>query len=57
MLYRSILRDLAAEALTAAETIACENVFTARSLPIKADLLPAIYLPVPVDRGEIAGWF
>ena len=57
MLYRSILRDLAAEALTAAETIAGENVFTARSLPIKADLLPAIYLQVPEDRGESAGRF
>ncbi|GAN90967.1 phage protein [Gluconobacter frateurii M-2] len=57
MLYRSILRDLAAEALKAANTIAGENVLTARSLPIRADLLPVIYLQVPDDRGESAGRF
>jgi len=54
-LYRAELREAAATALMNAKTIAGVNVFTARSLPIKSDALPAIYLQVAQDRAESQG--
>ncbi len=54
-LYRVELREAAATALVAANTIAGANVFTARSLPIAPAGLPSIYLQVPTDRAESAG--
>ncbi len=55
MLYRVIIRNLAIEALKRAGTIAGENVFVGRSLPIGEKNLPALYLQIYEDRGESSG--
>lgn len=55
MLYRVIIRNLAIEALKRAGTIAGENVFVGRSLPIGEKNLPALYLQIYEDRGESPG--
>lgn len=55
MLYRVMLREEAARALRAAGTLAGLNVWTARSLPIKANALPMIQLQVLADLAESWG--
>ncbi|MBF0892200.1 hypothetical protein HKD28_12390 [Gluconobacter sp. LMG 1744] len=55
MLYRVIIRDLAVAALKCADTMAGENVFVGRSLPIGERNLPALYLQIYEDRGESPG--
>ncbi|AQS88268.1 hypothetical protein AA101099_1776 [Neoasaia chiangmaiensis NBRC 101099] len=54
-LYRSDLREMAAQALRDADTLAGENVFTARSWPVTPAALPTIQLQVPEDDGESMG--
>ncbi|MBN3866450.1 hypothetical protein [Gluconobacter kondonii] len=55
MLYRVIIRDLAVAALKSARTMAGENIFVGRSLPIGESNLPALYLQIYEDRGESPG--
>lgn len=55
MLYRVYIRNLAVEALKRAGTIAGENIFVGRSLPIGEQHLPALYLQIYEDRGESPG--
>ena len=54
-LYRVLLREEAARALRAANTIAGPNVFTARSWPIRPEALPMIQLQVLADHAESWG--
>ncbi|GBQ92099.1 hypothetical protein AA23498_1366 [Acetobacter nitrogenifigens DSM 23921 = NBRC 105050] len=54
-LYRAELREMAVDALKAANTIAGPNVFSARSLPVTDEALPALYLQVPDDDGVSDG--
>lgn len=55
MLYRVQLREEAARALRAANTLAGPNVWTARSLPTTAAACPMIQLQVLADTAESWG--
>lgn len=51
-LYRVELREAVAAAILAANTTAETRVYTARTMPSRADALPNVYIQSPTDRAE-----